>query len=231
MSLLGFLGAGAANSYAQMKNAETDQQNKMGFAIIQAEMENSFRERLAERQHNLGIERDKLKQQNVRETKEFEHGKNLELENKKNEGRLKIEQAKGGIQRSNELLRQDRADARSSANIASRKEVALLNKSSSSSGGMSIKDLMKDNEKDEKEIHAINMKLSDSEFLQKDSMVESQNKTREEDKRIPQPSKLLKDRLEDLKIKVLERQRIIDSNGAAGNEDAGFGELAKILKQ
>ena len=57
-----FMAAGAAQGYANAKNAETERQNKVGFAVIQAEMENNFRERLAERQAQYGVERDRLKQ-------------------------------------------------------------------------------------------------------------------------------------------------------------------------
>lgn len=182
MPLLGFMAASAANQYAQMKNAETDQQNKMGFAIIQAEMENNFRQRLAERQHELGIERDRVKQEEVRITKEFEHGKKVELEGVKHENKLQQEKERGGIQRSIEGMRQDRSDARTSASIASREKVALLNKSTE---GLSAKDLTKSIESDRKEMFQINKDLTDP--------LTARN---------PETSRILKERLRELEGRV-----------------------------
>jgi hypothetical protein len=118
MALLGFLASGAAQGFAQAKNAETEAKNRIGSIILQEEVRQMYDERLAERTANNNIIRDGIKAKLDKEKQDAKHANDKELEEIKAGNRISLEEKKKAASRELEVFKQGQANTRHKERLA-----------------------------------------------------------------------------------------------------------------
>ncbi|SFM47053.1 hypothetical protein SAMN05421880_11763 [Nitrosomonas nitrosa] len=156
--LLGFMAAGGAMAYADAKNAETEQRNKMALVLFDKEMDDLYQQRRDERtaaaeefKYQREIERKDYEYQRDRKDKltDVERDRTYKLEDAQasNEHDFRKLKLRYGYDISREKMRQSGADRR-----AAIKNYGLLNTSSYSS---------KEEESDYRRLYDLQTKLHD----------------------------------------------------------------------
>lgn len=155
--LLGFMAAGGAMAYADAKNAETEQRNKMALVLFDKEMDDLYQQRRDERtaaaeefKYQREIERKDYEYQRDRKDKltDVERDRTYKLEDAQasNEHDFRKLKLRHGYDISREKMRQSGADRR-----AAIKNYGLLNTSVSS----------KEEESDYRRLYDLQTKLHD----------------------------------------------------------------------